>query len=512
MSNTNLRMNISVHNKFEFTLLDEEGRVKQKAYAYNIVLNNFWAAINASYGLGSHSMFSHIGIGTGTGTPAATDTSLFTELTKVQIGDNRVITKAYPMSTGVFTATFIATPTYVGTITEVGLFYGSKYGSSAWDFIMVTHAMLQDAEGNSITIVKTDLDQLIVTATVYTTMTFPSNFIPVDPTSNAFLRIYDNFIKQRFRPDTMGLSIETPQIRSITNNNSITVDTTARTITWATKRLESASSYNGVFCNAVYFADLGLLPFPISDFPAYTLANTEIGRGDGVTKLFDCPIPVFIPDTDVVKVAGITQTRGTDYTIDPNGNNKLVLSAAACARAVSKTGHNANPSYVSNIFTHRSDSTVWLYSVSGVITFDMGESIECNTLHLTNVIRTSTNFTGHFRLEHSSNGTSWTTVVETAEQTFTTTSTPVTGGPLFYFTTVSARYWRFSLVTAEPSTNKGVGFVNAMTLAPLFGYTGPKITFAEAPAVDALITIAAQVDRPWKTTDYIVDYAATVSY
>lgn len=63
-----------VHNKFELILTDAKtGAVKQSVTCYNIVLNSFFNRL-----VNRQSKLGYILLGTGTGTPVVTRTSLFT--------------------------------------------------------------------------------------------------------------------------------------------------------------------------------------------------------------------------------------------------------------------------------------------------------------------------------------------------------------------------------------------------------------------------------------------------
>ena len=70
---------VSLHNKFDWVLEDSKtGKVKQQGTAYNVVLNRYYDTLPTTNALRLNAIF----LGTGTGTPAATDTGLFTFLAK----------------------------------------------------------------------------------------------------------------------------------------------------------------------------------------------------------------------------------------------------------------------------------------------------------------------------------------------------------------------------------------------------------------------------------------------
>ncbi|MBO4690706.1 MAG: hypothetical protein J5621_07505, partial [Paludibacteraceae bacterium] len=100
--------------------------------------------------------------GSGNGTPAASDTSLFTfagqkQATNVGVNadyTNFVVSRTARMQLGTTDAVGV-------TITEIGLASGTGSGT------LTTHAMLQDMNGNPISIAKTDTDIINIYSTVY---------------------------------------------------------------------------------------------------------------------------------------------------------------------------------------------------------------------------------------------------------------------------------------------------------------------------------------------------------
>ena len=140
-----VNQDVNIHNRFDIEVRDSiTGELKQKAIAYNIVLNQMYTRLCAG-----NSYFVNIHFGTGTGTPTPERTSLFSHLgTKSAVTDKLI--KAFPVSK--WKRKIVLNPEeYVEeTITEVGIAYGSSASN------LVTHAMLKDSEGNTISITKSD--------------------------------------------------------------------------------------------------------------------------------------------------------------------------------------------------------------------------------------------------------------------------------------------------------------------------------------------------------------------
>ena len=149
-----------IHNKWLVEVVDAEtGEVKQRAKGLNVILDQWW----------DHPLdeFARIGVGKGSGTPSASDTALFSELGRVNAtgtSDTSHIKDGYISVT--FSAQ-IAPGTFVGeTLTEVGLYHQYSSGLTTY-YSLATHAMLQDMNGNPISIVKTATDIVNIYATTF---------------------------------------------------------------------------------------------------------------------------------------------------------------------------------------------------------------------------------------------------------------------------------------------------------------------------------------------------------
>jgi len=151
-----LNLNFKLHNKFEIEISDSEtGAIKSKAEAYNIILDNYWTQLFSGYDVAYY-----IAYGSGTGTPAASDTDLFHAEGQKQRGgytydDTHFVEGWNSRTTSI---TLDETEAVGVTICEVGL--KSQRG-------LTTHAMLQDMNGNPISIQKTNADILTIRSTVF---------------------------------------------------------------------------------------------------------------------------------------------------------------------------------------------------------------------------------------------------------------------------------------------------------------------------------------------------------
>lgn len=171
-----------IHNRFDIHTEDIITGEKQQFHAHNIILNQAWAgSVPALNSTG----WSAIRIGRGAGTLDPARTSLFSHI--AQIWDGVVVAQAYSSggNPAQYTKKFeIALESYVGeTITEVGAM--SSGG------VLTTHAFLEDAEGNIISLTKTST--MIVT--IYSTVFF--SIIP-SVVAGTIYQLSQNVLERQF--------------------------------------------------------------------------------------------------------------------------------------------------------------------------------------------------------------------------------------------------------------------------------------------------------------------------
>ena len=154
-------INLSIHNRFDIEVIDSRtGKIKQRVQAENIICNNLYA--NLCVSTAGYLYFDYIYWGSGSGTPAATDTDLFHHEGK-KAGTNSTFNADYVTRVASCTRMIqLDEQTSVGVeISEVGIGRNSNSGG------LCTHAMLEDMNGNPITIEKTNVDIINIYATVY---------------------------------------------------------------------------------------------------------------------------------------------------------------------------------------------------------------------------------------------------------------------------------------------------------------------------------------------------------
>ena len=145
----------NIRNRFDIVCRDIRTGEETKYQAHNIVLDSMWSRL-----VNFQPFFDYIHFGTGTGTLSPSRTSLFSHLgTKSASSD--VVRRALPTSWR--RRQIVLNPEeYVGhELTEVGVAYGSSSSN------LVTHAFIEDSEGNPISIVKTDTMVVTIYATIF---------------------------------------------------------------------------------------------------------------------------------------------------------------------------------------------------------------------------------------------------------------------------------------------------------------------------------------------------------
>lgn len=154
-------LNAKIHNRFDLEVVDAQtGKVRQKAFAENIILNQSWEQILQQRRY-NPKWFSGIAFGTGTGTLAASRTTLFANLGN-KTATERIL--GYDAENSVYNLrrkiTLLETEYNGSVLTEVGI----------WDTVsskLMTHALLKDMNGNTVAITKVDTDILYIYATTY---------------------------------------------------------------------------------------------------------------------------------------------------------------------------------------------------------------------------------------------------------------------------------------------------------------------------------------------------------
>ena len=316
----------SIHNRFDIEVIDATtGELKQEAFAENIILDRLWSPY-----MGNYQWFSYIHYGTGTGTPTASRSSLFTFLGSGRVANSNDA-QTFNASTGVYTLRRkiqLSESTAVGsTITEVGIGQDSAAGS------LCTHAMLKDMNGNQISILKTGTDIINIYATVFVhfnptgyangSITVGSGKTPgydgnyydlmyVLAGGNSYPDNSSTYAMAKFeRGKGSGFDIN-PSTTSLVNFSTIGAN---KQVKGTMTRLGTNTGNNGGFgqinCMGISFrvATGGW-------FTGVPIVGEAIGTGDGVKTGFDFDFPY--AGSVKVYVDGVEQTSGVTTRSLPN--------------------------------------------------------------------------------------------------------------------------------------------------------------------------------------------------
>ncbi|MDO5443477.1 MAG: hypothetical protein Q4G10_07380, partial [Bacteroidia bacterium] len=76
-----IEQKITLHNRFDIEVRDKDsGDIKQTAVAFNVITDRFFSALLTRRQDSRHEFLYYIAFGEGTGTPAASDTALFSQI------------------------------------------------------------------------------------------------------------------------------------------------------------------------------------------------------------------------------------------------------------------------------------------------------------------------------------------------------------------------------------------------------------------------------------------------
>lgn len=299
--------NASIHNRFDIYVRDvKTNEIIQKAQAENIVLNRIYTNLcNFS------AYFNNICFGTGTGTPAVGDTTLFTYL-GYKAATTYSLVRSSPTSTWIRSIR-LAEDEYNGsTLTEVGI-------SDTYPQIN-THAMIKDSEGNTITIPKTNTKIIDIYATVYATVYDVDTGLYFDGTG---LRDYLTGGSIGSGSISLGYVSDDDEC---TQNSTRTSDTSTKSVTATYKFLvnDFNKEVRYIQCNSV---GLRCVMPRTGVFDGYPKTSVVLGTGDGTNTIFT------IPQTKISNlVVYIDGTSTTAYTI--NNLGKIVFNTAVANGSV----------------------------------------------------------------------------------------------------------------------------------------------------------------------------------
>ena len=507
-----------IHNRFDVEVRDAKtNELKKTAVAYNIILNRWFHYFTKTGGVSYYAdPLKAIGVGRGTGTLDVDRTDVFSYIGR-KIPTTIETVYAYPTSY-ITKEIRIEADEYNGNdITEVGFL--AAYYNTYYHF--VTHAFLQDSEGNQIAIQKTDTDVVIIRGTFYVTFNctgFGDNGIYPPPGENGVIRW---LLGVATFPNTISFSRYTLQNSTdmwnckhgakSTNMDACTRNATTwridyPVITWLdTERLNHTVRTIGI-------NSIGAISLPNHTmFPPVQVTKIAIGTGDGTTKDFSIKAPFIIPNSETIYVDNVALTKGVDYEIDYENNfcdmrENYHTAGLTCRmdnvsfgnlKTATKSGSNyRDPIAWWDCYEANQYPASCTVNEANPILFDFGSAKECNRMKIEINTVPSTQI-DNLKIQYSTDNTTWTDVPDM-----------VRTSQAWSFTLTSARYWRVFI----PSYNWSYGLTTgtntrdeqAFGTTFFLGKTVPGLKFTTPPASGAAIEASYQLELPFKTSNNLL--------
>ena len=535
--------NTDIKTNYNLKLVDSQtGNVKRELDTHNTFCTNFWKPIIDYWHRASGRFAFRIQVGNGTGTPTESDTALFSPLWMVD-AEESYETPDHTTLRATAVAEFPATESYVGTVTEIGIMHERSGYYKTTD--LITHALLQDAEGAPISIEKSDVDRLIVTVTL--TFTFsvssPWTIWPVaDLIGRARLKTGDTNANHRpfaqlWQDMYFCLGVQPEICLNYGYNKTSSGDSggasgfyypaalpdtcydfvkgvlnqSTKKVTFANTRMTTDFGKNRpVYFNFVAIPGYCYAKLPNADiFPFYTIEDIRIGVGDGTTTDFLNPLNYFPKNGETIYKNGTALVRGTDYTIDNCPNFDLLPELTDSENWTFLSGIHTKRSnyqlfqrflkYHNSFYQGENEDHYTGFLKNNPLIIDMGTAHQVNTLHLPKWFGGGT-----YTLFCSDDKETWTELA-TVQHNYNTDN-------LVEISSSLARYWKIETSIggwSEYSTsNRSDVLANELFL----GYVGDKyIHFTTPPTNGDVLTMKVTMDRPFKNGNFVIDCSAEMS-
>lgn len=548
---------ISMHNTY--TIYKVENGVKEKvAHFHNLVTDALHASLCTDSNSGLHSIW----FGTGTTEPQATDTTLTKPLWTFSwnYGNVTNVSRAIVAEDASFNINFTAkvpaTENYVGEVTELGV-YCTHSTSTLY---LATKALIKDAEGNPISITKTDTEELIVEGHIKILLGSSGAFewnkywpaISLEGHAGWSSADLPMFGSTRIRalpayPDKLGcrqIASVIPTIAYNKNTKELVLSKGRFTADMITSQRyinaigitipDNRPNYESYV--PVYLS--GWWKFPNADiFPQRTLSGMPVGTGDGSTTEFKPPLNMWVKDTEKIYVNGIQLTRDVDYTCDHRNNldNLLELRPTAFCKLLNELMYVNSGTRIDRLGFHPfngggntyngNDSddlcyTYVLWDKDNPLIWELLEDpqvgLEADYFQMQSLYgckdfnSTYNLYNAVFTLSYSNDLQSWADAGE-----YTVTNSNGYASHKFEFEqTIRAKYWKLSINVDTCSDNvKASKVIMQNYNNPCYlGRNGSPIVFTNPPAEGAIITMDADIDRPMKNSNFILDCNPTFQF
>lgn len=352
-----IKAGVKLHNEFDIEVKDiRTGAIIQRGHAENIVLNNMYAyLVNTENKTYSARAYSRIKYGSGTGTLAATRTSLFSEKgwkekTVVEYEHNPAGTPSYCKSKIVI----LPNENVGDTLTEVGL-------AQFFNGTLLTHAMIKDSEGNLLPIgPKTSTQEITIYSTVYAEVTLPdgmdllipsggnallhrllgsANYGAISNPTSPEIEVYASADKTA----TDATQLYTSSYLYKSDKTSFSVaDSANKKSSTPRVRFETTEGNGKIWSISMAFDTIrGMfrILLPCALWEGYHFESESIGVGDGSTTNFVLPWSD-INDTKTYAFYedGVLLTEGTDYELSNTVGETSITFYTAPADTLPITG------------------------------------------------------------------------------------------------------------------------------------------------------------------------------
>ena len=562
----NIDANVKFKNRYSIQQVNEAtGEIINDLEFHNIVLEKQLFKIFKWIAGGSCINKYGIRIGDGEGTPSGEDTKLFHEVRNFTPNKSLTYNEDEKYIKLTFSYTIPAVDTEIYKITEIGLaFPHNRYYDDDGKIIdyqlLVTHAMLPNK------IDKTDLDKIIITCEfyIYVSSSIPnfsiyaivktlqnSNIIGLYTMMALTTCVEDEKKYQNWKGYYFSYGIPTPSSYYLTNTNqaylktstssenkfTVTVDEEAKQLKYEIAPTRMPLSQMPIYFNGITFPGFAHIELPNpSVFPECSLTEVSVGKGDGSTTEFKCPINYFIKDSETIYINGTPQPKNS-YTIDNEANQDELIELSAGNEAIISGGSEritdftlfrryvCGSYYYSNESEKEPESKTYMANSSNPIFIDFKKKVKLNTFRW--ATREGGRNTIPFALYGSNNNNDW-TLIQSFVYKYDGTD------EAFHFNTVEYRYVKITVdnnyslpaITISDSAYKQNTYDNygsristyvdtvekCKKTLPFIGYVGEGIKFTTPPPAGAVITMDAKSDLPVITPNNVLDTSATITF
>lgn len=502
----NCSLTTEYHAELRDTRTDE---IKQSFDFHNVVLD-LWYDKAAN---GSVSPPTTMIVGTGSGTPARSDTALFNALYQAAYAESvRSSVFDYPSATRQVQSTFAA-GVATGSLTECGAVYTNDYNQYNY---LLTHAMFVDSEGNNIVIEKGEYDELILTATFYYTFTPPAQLDPsigylIMDNTCLFYRymtsqtalLYEGMLAYAMPYTEQGIP-EGAAVQSLTYTSGRSyVDGVLDIGTFRSPYNTALPEFhpNGFDMCCFYIDDIGYFNVTEDVFPPTEFGKYHLAIGDGTTTEYNIATPRAVDGTEEIYVDSVLMTAGVDYTFSPfnlkdfpvmlEGAHKELATYTTWGYGQGNLGRYDGPWFAPN--QEYGYHTIPISDTYPVI-FDLQEAKAINRIWINPNTTDPTGIT----FSYSTDGETW-TLIDTLDKADQEVG-------YLKFETITAQYWKYAGASTKILNSSG------LTYTMVFGYYVPSVTFTTPPAADAVIEVNYQIPYPFKNDKHTIQAGAVFEW